>query len=129
MTDYFHLDFEYNSLLKYQSENLTLIENLLKFYNYIYATSNSYLNDISKKKDEFIKNYSISNYEISNLIYKYLNSKSNLFSSYFKLFDHIKKDFIFPLEKLLNELKEFYKNSNNNLMKIKNNIKIKKEIL
>ena len=53
MTDYFHLDFEYNSLLKYQSENLTLIENLLKFYNYIYATSNSYLNDISKKKDEF----------------------------------------------------------------------------
>ena len=129
MTDYFHLDFEYNSLLKYQSENLTLIENLLKFYNYIYITSNSYLKDISKKKDEFIKNYSISNYDISNLIYKYLNSKSNLFSSYFKLFDHIKKDFIFPLEKLLNELKEFYKNSNNNLMKIKNNIKIKKEIL
>ena len=41
MTDYFHLDFEYNSLLKYQSENLTLIENLLKFYNYISATSNS----------------------------------------------------------------------------------------
>ena len=74
MTDYFHLDFEYNSLLKYQTENLTLIENLLKFYNYIYATSNSYLSDISKKKEEFIKNYSISNYEISNLIYKYLNS-------------------------------------------------------
>ena len=129
MTDYFHLDFEFSSLSKYQTENTTLIENLLKYYKYIYNASIAYLKDVSKKKDEFISNFSISNYEISNLIYKYFHSKGSLISSYFKLFEQIKKEFILPLENLFDELKDYYQNSNKKITNINKNIKIKKDLL